>query len=102
MNRREFVGFIGGAAAWPVAARAQVTDGMRHIGVLMNLAESDALSVARLTAFLQRLQQLGWIEGQNLRINTRWGGGDPKQFNKYATELVAAAPNVILTSGAST
>jgi putative ABC transport system substrate-binding protein len=68
----------------------------------MNLAEADALSVARLNAFLHGLQELGWTEGQNVRIDTRWGAGDPEQFSKYATELVALAPSVILTSGAST
>lgn len=102
MRRREFIAGVGAAAVWPRAMRAQLTEGMRHVGVLMNLAEADALSVARLSAFLQGLQQLGWIQGQNMRLNTRWGAGDPEQFSKHAAELIALAPNVILTSGAST
>jgi len=76
MKRREFITLLGGAAAWPLTARAQQPERMRRIGVLMNLAADDAEGQARLTAFLQGLQQLGWIDGRNVRIDTRWTAGD--------------------------
>ena len=77
MKRREFMTLLGGAAAaWPVAARAQQPERMRRIGVLMNLAADDSETGARRAAFLQGLQELGWSEGRNLRIDYRWGVGD--------------------------
>jgi putative tryptophan/tyrosine transport system substrate-binding protein len=77
LKRREFLTLLGGAAvAWPLAASAQQADRMRRIGVLMSLAANDAQGQARLAAFLQGLQQLGWIDGRNVRIDTRWGAGD--------------------------
>src|SRR5438034_4738606 len=102
MRRRDFIkGIAGGAAAWPLAARAQQPDRMRRIGVLMSLAADDSESSARLTAFVQGLQQLGWTDGRNVRIDTRWAAGDADRGRKYAAELVALAPDVILASGGS-
>ena len=101
MKRREFITLLGGAAAWPLAARAQQPDRMRRIGVFMNLASDDAEGQARNAAFLQGLQEAGWAVGRNVRIEYRWGAGDPELFRRYAAELVALAPDVILASGAS-
>ena len=86
----------GAAAAWPLAARAQEREKVRRIGVLMNLAADDPESPARLAAFLQGLEQLGWTDGRNVRIDTRWGGGNADQFRGHAAELVGLAPDVIL------
>ena len=100
MRRREFISLIGGAAAaWPFAARAQQGERMRRIGVLTNLVADDPESQARIGAFLQGLQESGWALGRNVRIEYRWGGGDVDRTRKYAAELVALAPDVILTSG---
>jgi ABC-type uncharacterized transport system substrate-binding protein len=102
LKRREFITLLGGTAAtWPLAARAQQGERMRRIGVLMNLAADDADGQARMAAFLQGLAQLGWSEGRNLRIDTRWGEGDADRARRYAAELVALAPDVILASGGS-
>jgi putative ABC transport system substrate-binding protein len=103
MRRREFITLLGGAAAsWPVGARAQQPGGMRRIGVAMSTAEDDAESKARIAAFLQGLQQLGWADGRNVRIDTRWWGASDADANRrYAAELVALAPDVILASGGS-
>ena len=101
MRRRDFItGIAGSAAAWPLAARAQQPDRMRRIGVLMNLAADDAEGQARLAAFVQGLQQLGWTDGRNARIDIRWAAGVADRFREYAAELVALAPDVILASGA--
>ena len=102
MRRREFITLLGSAAAaWPFDVRAQQSDGIRRIGVLMSLAADDREGQARLEAFVQGLQELGWIEGRNLRIETRWAAGEGTQGRKYALELVALAPDVILASGGS-
>jgi putative ABC transport system substrate-binding protein len=101
MNRRDIFALIGGAAAWPVAARAQQAERMRRVGVLINLAADDAESPVRVAAFSQSLRELGWIDGRNIRIDYRWGGGDPDRVRKYAAELVALAPDVILVSSGS-
>jgi putative tryptophan/tyrosine transport system substrate-binding protein len=102
MNRRAFITLIGGAAtARPLAARAQQADRVRHIGVLMSTAANDPLGQARIAAFLHGLQQLGWTDGRNVRIDTRWGGGNADDIRKYAAELVGIAPDVILASGGS-
>jgi ABC-type uncharacterized transport system substrate-binding protein len=102
MRRREFIALLGGAAAaWPHAARAQQPDRMRRIGVLTNLAADDPEAQTRVGAFLQGLQEFGWAVGRNMRIAFRWGGGDAEKTRRYATELVALAPDVILTSGAT-
>jgi putative ABC transport system substrate-binding protein len=99
MNRRDFITLVSGAAAWPLAARAQQGERVRRIGVLMNLAVNDPEGHARVAAFLQGLQQLGWVDGRNLRVDTRWGAGDADSFRRYAAELVALAPEVILAVG---
>ena len=97
MRRREFIRCSGGAAAaWPVAARAQQSERMRRIGVLSSLAADDPQSQRRMTAFVQALQQHGWTEGRNVTIETRWGGGDSERLRRYAQELVALSPDVIL------
>jgi len=101
VRRREFITLLGGAAAWPLAARAQQGKPMRRIGVLMNLAIDDSEGQTRITAFVQGLQQLDWSVGSNLRIDYRWGAGDAERFRRYAAELVALAPDVILASGAT-
>jgi putative ABC transport system substrate-binding protein len=102
MKRREFITLLGCAgAAWPLAARAQQPEQMRRIGVLTNLVADDPEAQARVGAFLQGLQELGWAVGRNMRIEYRWGAGDADRTRGYAAELVALAPDVILTSGAS-
>ena len=102
MRRREFVTLLGGAAAaWPITGRAQQPEQMRRIGVLTNLVADDPEAQARVGAFLQGLQELGWAVGRNMRIEYRWGAGDADRTRGYAAELVALAPDVILTSGAS-
>ena len=98
MRRRTFIAALVGAAAWPLTARAQQSERMRRIGVLMNLAADDAEGQARLAAFVQDLQQLGWTDGRNVRIDVRWVVGDARLFHRYADELLALAPDVILAS----
>ena len=99
MRRREAIGILGGAAFWPLIARAQQPQRMRRIGVLMALAADDPEGQARLVAFVQGLQELGWTDGRNARIDTRWAAGDADRFRRYAAELIALAPDVILASG---
>src|SRR6266508_386392 len=95
IKRREFIALVGGAAAaWPLAARAQQPDRMRRIGVLMYLAADDAEGQARLAAFTQALKQLGWSDGRNLGIDTRWATAD--DIRRHAAELAALAPDVLL------
>src|SRR4029077_13379709 len=96
-RRREFITLLGGVA-WPLAARARA-DRVRRIGVLMALAADDPTGQARLVAFVQGLQEWGWTGGRNVRIDTRWAAGDAERFRKYAAELVALAPDVILVNG---
>jgi len=103
MRRREFIKVIAGsAAAWPLAARAQQNKQMRRVGALMPFAANDPQAQTRNAAFLQGLQQLGWIVGHNLQIDYRWSGGNEDDTRKYAAELVALAPDVILASGSAT
>jgi putative ABC transport system substrate-binding protein len=92
---------VGAAAAWPLAARAQQSERVRRIGVLTNLAADDPEGQVRNTAFAQALAQLGWTVGQNLRIEHRWAAGDAERIRKYAAELVALAPDVMLATGAA-
>ena len=99
MRRREFITLIGGAAAWPLAARAQQPERVRRIGVLSSLAADDAAAQARLAAFVRSLRELGLTEGRDVRIDVRWGAGNPDDARKYAAELLALAPDVILASG---
>ncbi len=99
MRRREFLGGLGGAAAaWPLAARAQQGERMRHIGVLMAAAADDPEYQARVGAFLQGLQQLGWVDGRNVRIDTRWATTNADDIRRHAAELAALAPDVILAA----
>src|SRR3954452_7378766 len=94
-TRRSFITLLGSAAAaWPVRARAE--ERVRRIGVLMNLAADDPEATARLTELRQALQQLGWSEGRNVRIEVRGSGGDESKYRQYAAELVAFAPDVVL------
>ena len=99
MKRRTFIAGLGSAAAWPLAARAQQPDRMRRIGVLQTYARDDPNALARLAAFEQGLQELGWIVGRDIQIDYRFGGTDPDLYRKYAAELVALAPEVILAQG---
>jgi putative tryptophan/tyrosine transport system substrate-binding protein len=100
MRRREFISFVvGTVAAWPLAAHGQQSQRMRRIGVLMPLAADDPEEQSRLTAFAQGLQEFGWSEGCNVRIEYRWTGGDSERARKYAAELVAIAPDVIFATG---
>jgi putative ABC transport system substrate-binding protein len=97
LRRRKFITLLGGAAAsWPLAAQAQQPERMRRIGVLMHTAADEPESQARLTAFMQGLQELGWAVGRNMRIDYRWSVGDSARLYKDAAELVALAPEVIL------
>jgi len=102
MKRREFITLLasGAAATWPLAARAQQGERVRRIGVLMSTASDHLESKARLTAFLQRLQELGWVDGRNVRIDVRWPGSD-SHIRSDAAELAALRPDVILATGTS-
>src|ERR1700730_828285 len=100
MRRRDFISLLGGAAAaWPLAARAQQPEQMRRIGVLMNAAADDPEDQAEVAAFQQVLQQLGWSDGRNVQFDIRWSENDVDRDRKYAAELVALAPDVVLASG---
>jgi putative ABC transport system substrate-binding protein len=103
MKRREFLGVLGGAAAWPVVARAQQGERVRRIGVLQGGRDraDDPRSQPNTAAFLQALQQLGWTDGRNVKIDYRWPAGDADKARKYAAELVALAPDVILAVSAA-
>jgi putative ABC transport system substrate-binding protein len=98
IRRRELIAALGSAAAWPFTARAQQDERMRRIGVLMNVAADDPQAQSRIEAFLKGLQPLGWTVGRNLQIDARWAAADAGLFRRYATELVALAPDVILAS----
>ena len=98
MTRREFITLLGGAAAWPLVARAQQAGQVRRIGVLMNMAADDPQGQARVAAFRQVLQQQGRSD-RNVRIDTRWGENDVDRERQYAAELVTLAPDVLLGSG---
>ena len=98
LRRRNLITLLGGAAAaWPFVARAQQIE-RKRLGVLMNLASDDPEGQARLAAFVQGLQQLGWTDGRNVRIDYRWAAGDAGAFHRYAEELLALAPDVVLAS----
>ncbi|MGA6941971.1 MAG: ABC transporter substrate-binding protein [Pseudolabrys sp.] len=98
MRRRAFITLLGSAVVWPVA-RAQQPEGVRRIGILMNRAADDPQGQARLAAFQQGMQQLGWTDGGNMRIDVRWGADDVDRERRYAAELVALAPDIVLASG---
>jgi len=100
MRRREFITFLSGAAvAWPLSAPAQQAERIRRIGVLIPATADDADYQARAGAFLQGLQQLGWVVGQNVRIETRWANGTASLIRKNATDLFALAPDAVVVSG---
>ena len=99
IRRRQFITLLGGAAAWPLAARAQQGDRMRRIGVLMPGDENDPVWKTRLSAFTQALADLGWTVGRNVRMDLRWGGGDVNPIRALAQELVGLQPDTILTNG---
>jgi putative ABC transport system substrate-binding protein len=100
VNRRDFITLLGGAViAWPLGARGQQPEPVRRIAVLMTTAADDPEGQARLAAFLQGLQQLGWINGRNARMDIRWAAGNSDYTRKYAAELLALAPDVILAAG---
>jgi len=101
LKRRQFITLLGTAAAWPLAARAQQGERMRRIGVLLNTAADDMVFQTRVGAFLQGLALLGWTIGRNVRIEVRWSGGKADEARRYATELAALAPDVILAHGVS-
>jgi putative tryptophan/tyrosine transport system substrate-binding protein len=102
MRRREFITILGSAAAWPLATHAQQADQMRRIGIMTGVVGEESDFEARIAAFSQELQRLGWTEGRNLRIDFRAAAGNVADARKYATELVALAPDVILAAGGST
>src|SRR5262245_9520743 len=99
MRRREFITLIGGAAAWPIVVRAQQPDPVRRVGALMNTAANDPQSSAETAALVGGLQERGWRLGGNLQIEYRWGAGDANLYQKYAAELAALAPDVLLAAG---
>jgi putative ABC transport system substrate-binding protein len=96
VKRREFIGLLAGTATWPLAARAQQPDRMRRIGVLQQYAESDPEGQARLAAFLDTFQGLGWSNGRNAQVEVRWPGAEVERMKAYSAELVALAPDAIL------
>jgi putative ABC transport system substrate-binding protein len=97
MRRRDFIrGFASSAGAWPLVARAQQGERVRRISVLINLAENDGDGQSRIAAFVEGLQRLGWTDGGNVRIEIRWGAGDTERYRRYAAELVAHAPDVLV------
>jgi putative ABC transport system substrate-binding protein len=101
VRRRDFITLLGGAVALPLAARAQQPERMRRVGVLMNLTADDPEASARVTAFAQGLQQLGWTAGHNVRIDYRWGAVDAESSRRHAAEVVGLAPDVILASASA-
>ena len=102
MNRREFITLLGGAAAWPLAARAQQGERVRRIGWLNSGDENDPRAKANVSAFTQALAGLGWTEGRNVRMELRWGGGDANRIRAVAQELVGLQPDIIVTSSTPT
>jgi putative tryptophan/tyrosine transport system substrate-binding protein len=99
MRRREFVSALGGAAVWPLVARAQQAERVRRIGVLINLSENDPMGPGFVAVFQQQLQELGWVDGRNARIDIRWGAGGDDRYRQYAAELVGLAPDVSPPAG---
>src|SRR6516164_2852755 len=99
IRRREFIAVLGGAAAWPLAARAQQGDHVRRIGLLMPYDENDPVAKPYVSAFTQALADLGWADGRNVRMDLRWGGGDTNRIRALAQELVGSQPDIILAGG---
>jgi putative ABC transport system substrate-binding protein len=102
MKRREFITLIGGAATWPLAARAQPIERKRRIGIIQPASSDDAEYQVRVGALLEELQHLGWVIGRNIQVETRWSKRDPDDVRKHAAELVALAPDAIVATGIST
>jgi putative tryptophan/tyrosine transport system substrate-binding protein len=99
MRRREFITLLGGAAsAWPLVVRAQQSERMKRVGLLVGYSEGDAEGQASVAAFRQKVRELGWTEGRNVLIDTRWAGGDPEKARAFAKELVGMRPDVIVSS----
>ena len=99
MRRRDFIKVIGcSAAVWPLAAHAQQPERMRRVGLLLSETAEDSEGQARVAAFVQALQRLGWTDGRNVQIDTRWGAADSDRYRKHAAELVALAPDVLLAA----
>jgi putative ABC transport system substrate-binding protein len=101
IRRRDFIAGLGGTAAWPLAARAQQGDRVRHIGVLAGLDENGPLAKTFVSPFIQALAGLGWTDGRNLRMDLRWRGGDINRIRGLARELVGLQPDIIVTSGSA-
>src|SRR5690242_2803646 len=101
MRRRDLITFISAAAAWPLAAHAQQPDRMRRIGVLMLQNEDDPSTKPRIAAFVQELQKLNWVTNRNIQIDIRWGAADNKRSRKYAAEMIALAPDVIVATASA-
>jgi len=101
MRRREFISLVGGAAAWPLTARAQQPDRLRRVAILEPIAKDTPSAQERYTAFLEAFEQLGWTPGRNVLLEARWGEGDDAATRKYAQELIALAPDVILAGGST-
>ena len=99
MRRRTFIAALGGAAAWPLVAHAQQGERVRRIGLLMNFPEADTEGNARLVAFLQRMRELGWSDGHNLKLEARWSGADIDQMRTFAREIVVRQPDLIVAVG---
>ena len=102
MRRREFITLLGGAAAWPLAARAQQTERAKRIGVLTVSAESDPEWHASLRAFLEQLHELGWEDGRNLQLEYRWAAGDVERMRAFARELVGKSPDILFATSTPT
>jgi putative ABC transport system substrate-binding protein len=102
MRRRQFIALVGGAAVWPLAAHAQTADRMRRIGLLSTSAEDDPEAAKRLAAFRLRLQELGWTEGKNLRIDVRFGDNNDERIRQAAIELITVAPDAIVSTTSTT
>jgi putative ABC transport system substrate-binding protein len=101
LRRREFIGALGGAAAWPLAARAQQGDRVRRIGVLVGFDEHDPVAKTIVSAFTQALAGFGWTDGRNVRMDLRWAGPDINRMRALARELVGLQPDIIVTSPAA-
>lgn len=102
MRRRKFIALIGGAAVWPLATHAQQPERMRRIGVLTFLTEDDPATKPRIAALIEGLQQLDWTVGRNVQVDIRWGATDAVRSRKYAAELLALGPDVILSTASET
>ena len=99
LRRRDFIAGLGGAASWPLAARAQQGNRVRRIGVLMSLDENDPVQKPYVSAFTQALADLGWSDGRNVRMDFRWAGDDANRIRALAQELVGLQPDIILAGG---